>query len=244
MILPSRTTIDRLPLNLFYTLKYAFEIFQIFHEFQIHCINSDEAVIYTLFCPTNPTARTNRTRIAYPKGIPSRLLSHVGCIYLRTLIRNRLILVKPLLVNLRVFDRGDHVVDPPVLTRMFVDVGLPLDSLGIKDRPHDGVRLGNELGPFVLVRKLSDGMVDVKKDGTGRGLPAAVEAAFAVLVEEDVDEEAEDATADIEIGNIFSDGALFLFGEGSGGSSKVQRGMIAVMKAWKSLEGLFLMMFE
>lgn len=87
-------------------------------------------------------------------------------------------------------------------------------------------------------------MVDVKKDGTGRGLPAAVEAAFAVLVEEDVDEEAEDATADIEIGNIFSDGALFLFGEGSGGSSKVQRGMIAVMKAWKSLEGLFLMMFE
>lgn len=25
----------------------------------------------------------------------------------------------------------------------------PLDSLGIKDRPHDGVRLRNEPGPFV-----------------------------------------------------------------------------------------------
>lgn len=56
-----------------------------------------------------------------------------------------------------------------------------------------------------------------KKDGAGRSLPAAVEVALAVLVEEDVDEETGDATADVEIGYIFSNGGPFLFGEGIGG---------------------------
>ena len=152
-----------------------------------------------------------------PEDIPSLLLSQVGRIYLRTLIINRLILIKPLLVNLRMFDGGDHAVNPPVLAWMLVDVGLPFDSLGVKDRPYDGVRFGNEPGPFVLVRKLSDGVVDVEKDGVGRGLAAAVEVAVAVLMEEDVDEESGHTTVDVEIGHLFSDGALFLFGEGIGG---------------------------
>lgn len=38
-----------------------------------------------------------------------------------------------------------------------------------------------------LIRKLSGGVVDVETDGAGRSLPAAVEVALAVLVEEDVD---------------------------------------------------------
>ena len=37
------------------TLKYAFEIFQVFNGFPIYCINLDEAVLCTLFCPANPT---------------------------------------------------------------------------------------------------------------------------------------------------------------------------------------------
>ena len=38
-----------------------------------------------------------------------------------------------------------------------------------------------------LIRKLSGGVVDVETDGAGRSLPAAVEVALAVLVEEDID---------------------------------------------------------
>lgn len=112
---------------------------------------------------------------------------------------------------------GNYAIDPPIITRVVVDVELPLHALLSQNRPHNPIHPINEHQARLLGLRFSSSMIDVEEDRVVVGFATGVEAAGRVLVEEDVNPERGKSQVGIELGYFFGDLVLVVARDGAGG---------------------------
>lgn len=75
------------------------------------------------------------------------------------------------------------------MPRMLIEIILPLNPLGIQNRPHNIINLSNELVTHFLSIKFAGRVIHVEENGIRGIFTPAVEIALAGFVEENINPE-------------------------------------------------------